>query len=133
MIRHYSSSFSKKKFVYLNFFFVLRKDFVFSFDVMTKKTTTKNRKNLIFSTKVKRTRKTFQIVLLTKTLKKEISKSIIIAKKETKRKTKKKILLRLLNEFYKSSKCLSKYQKQKQRQKIKHLIDDLTFLCSQLS
>ena len=57
----------------------------------------------------------------------------MIAKKETKKnerknhKTIKKILLRLLNEFYKNSICLSKHKKQKRRQKTKHLINNSTF------
>ena len=62
---------------------------------------------------------------------------MIIAKKQKEKtrkksiKRSKKIFLQLLNEFYKNSKCSSKYLKQKRRQKTKHLIDDSIFLCLQ--
>ena len=102
---------------------------------MTQKTTTKKRKNLILSTKAERTRKSFQIAFLTKTFKQNLKISNNRERKKKKRnekksyKTIKKISLRLLNEFYKNSKCLSKHQKQKRRQKTKHLINNSTFLC----
>ena len=73
MIRHHLNFFSKKNFVYFEFFFVLRLKIVISFDVMTKKTaTTKKRKNLILLRKIKQTWKIFEIILLTETLKKNL-------------------------------------------------------------
>ena len=89
MIRHYSNFFSKKSFIHFEFFFVLRINIVISFNMTTKKTTTKKRTKTIF-TKTKRTRKIFQIVFSTKTFKTEISKSVIIAKKKTRKNKKNK-------------------------------------------
>ena len=90
---------------------------------MTKETTTtKNRKNLISSTKAEQKRIIIRVIISIKTLKKNISRSIIIAKEKTKKKAKRKIIkqskkisLRLLIEFYQNSKCSSKYQRQKRR------------------
>ena len=82
--------FQRKILFTLNFFSVLRLNIVIFLHVMTKKITTMRKwKNLILSTKAEQTRENFWITFSTKTLKKEISRLVMIAKEKTKKNAKK--------------------------------------------
>ena len=84
MIRHYSSFLSRKNFVHSEFFFVLRINIVISFDVTTKEQRRRENERKRFSRKQNKRERSFKLSSQQRRWK-EISRSIIIAKKKTKK------------------------------------------------